>query len=459
MTEGAPRGGRSRPRGAGRPGLRFDLGRRLRVLAGVDEEILDQVPLERTRYVGLGGVVLGTAVVAGVSMWFALSQALGGVHVVLVVPALIWLLIVLNLDRWLVSTVTGIWQQRLMMLIPRLLVAVVLGVIIAEPLVLRVFETAVVQHVIDEREAALSRERALLVECNPQMAATPPPGRGCERARLMSSAAEADMAELAELEKDAAKLRERIRAGRANYQRLFDQATAECAGRKADGTSGKRGMGPLCRRLDAEAKKAMARSDLPGDQRELQNMEARISALRGPLADKQGDFGREIKARIDERLSAMPGKDDPVGLLERLRALHAISSENTYLFAASWLLRLFLVLIDCLPVLVKLMGGTTTYDRMVEHANRTQERVHEKRLQLDMDARIGELELRAHREAEERRRQRQLVDVDGKAADAEARATLEKMIKKRSEELRSQNSGEDRINGTRPHVGMRNPFQ
>ncbi len=455
MTEGAPRGGHSRTRHA----RRFELGRWLRVLAGVDEGILDQVPLERTRYVGLGGVVLGTAVVAAVSMWFALSQVLGGVHVAMVVPALIWLLIVLNLDRWLVSTVTGMWQHRLMMLIPRLLVAVVLGSIIAEPLVLRVFETAVVQHVIDEREAARTKERALLIACNPHMSVAPPRDRGCENARLLSSGTEADTAKIDELEKDAGKLRERIRADKARYDQLFDQATAECAGRKAAGTSGRRGAGPLCKRLDAAAKRFKAGSDLSGNQRRLRDMEEQISALHGPLAAKQSDFRRQIEARIDERLSAMPDKNDPVGLLERMRALHEISAENAYLFAASWLFRLFLILVDCLPVLVKLMGGTTTYDRMVEHANRTQERIYDKRLHLDAEARIGELELRAYRDAEERRKQRQLVDIESKAADAEARADLERMINRRADELRRQSGGKERINGSRPHVDMAGTFR
>ncbi|GHE40166.1 hypothetical protein GCM10017673_48190 [Streptosporangium violaceochromogenes] len=438
---------------------RLELGRRLRALAGANEEILDQVPLERTRYVGLGGVVLGTSVVAAVSMWFALSQVLGGAHIGLVVPSGIWLLIVLNLDRWLVSTVTSIWQQRLMLLIPRLLVAAVLGFIIAEPLVLRVFETALVQHVVDERQAALNRERDLLLKCNPQVPVKPVDERGCDDAKLLASGAEAERARLNRLESDAGTLRRRIRDDRARYERLLDQATSECAGRKTEGTSGDRGMGPLCGRLDRAAKTFMAQSGLTDNQRELQALEARISSLRGPLADRQADYRRRIETRIQERLSTLPGKGDPVGLLERMRALHEITVDNPYLFTASWLFRIFLILIDCLPVLVKLMGGTTAYDRMVDQATRTREKVHEKRLQLTTDARIGELELRAYRETEERRRRRQEIDVAGKGADAEARSTVERMVRLRTEELGRQAGAEERINGSPPDTGMTTSFR
>ncbi|MEV8638302.1 DUF4407 domain-containing protein [Streptosporangium sp. NPDC051023] len=454
MTEGAAhRGGRPRSR----PAVRLDLGRRLRILAGADEGILDQVPLERTRYVGLGGVVLGTAVVAATSMWFALGQVLGGVHIAMVVPALIWLLIVLNLDRWLVSTVTGMWQRRLMMLIPRLLVAVVLGSIIAEPLVLRVFETAVVQHVIDEREDARTDKQALLKKCNP-LTGAPPPGHRCEQADYLTSGAVVDEHRIADLKKDEARLQTQVDHEEEKYEGSLDLANDELFGNKVPGaTSGKPGNGAIYRRDLKNANEAKKRWQ--ASKRELDGVRRQISALGGPLASKREDFGKKIETEIDRKLATMPGKNDPVGILERMRALHELSSENTYLFAATWLFRLFLVLIDCLPVLVKLMGGTTAYDRMVEHATRMRERVHEKRLQLDADAKIGELELRAYDEAEDRRRRRQLIDIEGKAADAEARARREELMNQRAEELNRQSRGKGRINGNHPHVGMTGAFR
>ncbi|WP_371782112.1 DUF4407 domain-containing protein [Streptosporangium subroseum] len=457
MTDDALSGRHSKASNAG-SGRRLDLGRRLRVLAGVDEGLMDQVPLERTRYVGLGGVVLGTAVVAAISMWFALSQVLGGSHIGMLIPTVIWMLIVLNLDRWLVSTVTGMWQRRLLMLIPRLLVAVVLGFIIAEPLVLRVFETAVVQHVVDERQAALNAQQDLLVKCNqPVSAGTSKPG-DCPNARLLVSTTEADVARLDDLKSDADTLRSRVKNDMDRYDELFTKATDECGGVKTEGTSGKRGVGPLCKRLDAAAKRFLTGSELVKNQKKLQSLDDQVAALRGPLADKQVDFGQKLQTIIDERRAAMPAMDDPVGLLERMRALHEVTAENVYLFGASWLFRFFLILIDCLPVLVKLMGGTTTYDRMVDHANRTQEKTHEKRLQLSTDATIGELELQAYRDAEGRRRQRQLIDIDGKAADAEARAAVEEMIKKRTEGMLFQDVKniikEERRNGSHPHVDL-----
>ncbi|GAA3133231.1 DUF4407 domain-containing protein [Planomonospora alba] len=437
---------------------RLDLGRRLRVLAGVDEGILDQVPLERTRYVGLGGVILGTAVVAGISMWFALSQVLGGAHIAMLVPTVIWALIVLNLDRWLVSTVTGMWQRRLLMLIPRLLVAVVLGFIIAEPLVLRVFETAIVQHVVDERQEARNAERDLLVACNPKTPSTAPPPQDCRNALLLASTPAADEARLAQLKEDARRLKAQVDAGSRRHAELIDQATDECAGRDGAGLSGRAGWGPRCRRLQQEADDYAVRNRLSANAAELQALNTQISELSGSLATTRNEYGKRVEDAVEARVAALPGPEDPVGLLERMRALDEVTAENTYLFGASWLFRLFLILIDCLPVLVKLMGGTSTYDRMVEHENRVRERIHDKTLHYSAERRLGELELQAYRDSEDLRRRRQRIDVEGKAADAGMRAEVEEMVRKRAEELSRRGDRTERRNGAHVGTGLTRPF-
>ncbi|GAA5047808.1 hypothetical protein HNP84_000299 [Thermocatellispora tengchongensis] len=428
-------------------GRRLDLGRRLRVLAGVDERVLDQVPLERTRYTGLGGVVLGTAVMAGMSMWFALSQVLGGANVLMVVPVVIWALIVLNLDRWLVSTVAGMWQRRLLMLVPRLLVAVLLGSILAEPLVLRVFDTAIVQHVKDGRQDARDRLRARLVECNPQPPATPARADCGGDSRLLATTPEAMVAEMARMKRDLAALDKRIKTVNERHERLVDQATDECAGRDGRGLSGKRGYGPLCKRLQQQANQVLATSGVEQDKAKREELEDRIAAMNGTLADRQAGYQKAVQDAIDKRVAALPDPAQPVGMLERMRALDELTGDDAYLATGSWLLRLFLIMIDCLPLLVKLMGGTTAYDRMVAEENRRREAVHAKRVSDEADDEIGELDLLAHAKAERRRMRRQEIELERKAADVANRARLEDMINRRTNELRLRGVHEGSRNG------------
>ncbi|MEU6711369.1 DUF4407 domain-containing protein [Nonomuraea sp. NPDC046802] len=433
----APRHGIHRRSAAVWGWLRGDWGRRLRLFAGVDEKVLDRVPLERVRYTGLGGVVLGTAIVAGLSMWFALSQVLGNSHIAMIIPVAIWALIVLNLDRWLVSTATGLWQRRLLILIPRLFVAAVLGIIIAEPLVLRVFETAVVQHVEDQRQQARDRLRAQLVECNPTPPAVPK-RQDCGGSRLLAGTPEANATEIAKLEGDAKQLQRRIDEIDRRHNKYVETARKECAGEggRSSGYSGLVGEGPRCRRAETESRQYLAGSGKPGTLTELASVRRRIANLRAPLAAQQNDYQGRVDAEIGRRIDQLPAPGDTVGLLERMKALDELTLANTYLATASWLVRLLLVLIDCLPVLVKLMGGTTAYDRVVGEELRHREEVQGRRLRLAADKEIGDLELEALHSGEQRRHRRQQIELDRLAADGATRTRREELIFERETALR-----------------------
>jgi hypothetical protein len=122
---------------------RGGLGVQLRRLAGVQESTLDKVPGERARYTSMGGVVLGTAAIATVSMAVAMYAVFGSLtNPVTIVFTLIWGLFILNLDRWLMSTIVDRdgWA-RFVRFLPRIVLAVIFGVIIAEPLLLGVYST------------------------------------------------------------------------------------------------------------------------------------------------------------------------------------------------------------------------------------------------------------------------------------------------------------------------------
>src|SRR5262249_23062243 len=139
----------STPSRAPRP--RIGLGVLLRRLAGVQEDTLDVVPGERARYTSMGGVVLGTAAIATISMGVAMYIVFvpRASPVVIVFPAVftaLWGLFILNLDRWLMSTVVERdgWT-RVVRFLPRIILAVIFGVIIAEPLLLGVYNSAIVK--------------------------------------------------------------------------------------------------------------------------------------------------------------------------------------------------------------------------------------------------------------------------------------------------------------------------
>ncbi|MBN6053877.1 DUF4407 domain-containing protein, partial [Nonomuraea sp. RK-328] len=418
-------------------------------VAGADERLLDRVPHERARYTGLGGVVVSTSVIGGLSMWFFLSQMLGRSHVLMVIPVLVWALTILNLDRWLISAVSVLWRRRLLMLLPRLAVATVLGLVIAEPLVLRFFETAVEQKVRDDRELARTALKDTLIRCNPTPPQQPSSDRCGQNTTLLRVTPAEQVREFSALERRADQLDRQVRRLSAEHTRLNKLATAECRGRKLPGLTGKKGYGPRCREAYQAARDYRRDNGLVGKTEELAQIRREVQRMRGGVTAESTAYGAKVAAEIDKRLDALPVRSDPIGLLERKKALDELTGHDPFLLGFTWLLRLLLLLIDCLPVLVKIMGGTSVYDRLVDAENRKAERLHKEWIETEEDAEVGELALRRAEQGEIRRRRREQLDVDRRRAQAEARAQVRQMVNERTSELLREGEATSGVNGSR----------
>lgn len=129
-------------------------------LSGASPDILNKCPSDVPKYVGLGGVVLTTAIIAGVSCAVALRMAINAHLLLCVLVGLIWSAMILNLDRWIVSSIQrqDTLAANLWITLPRLGLAVVLGAVISEPLVLWLFEEQIADELSvmqQERQAQL----------------------------------------------------------------------------------------------------------------------------------------------------------------------------------------------------------------------------------------------------------------------------------------------------------------
>ncbi len=139
-----PRLRRSDPR---RPKL--SLIRRMAVLGGADNDVLDEVPEEVPRFVQMFLVLGGTALVSALSMMFALLTGVR-VSILLAIPlAIVWGLIIFNLDRFLTSTMRSTKNvfRLLGLAFPRVIMAALIGIVVAEPLVLQVFQNDIAREV------------------------------------------------------------------------------------------------------------------------------------------------------------------------------------------------------------------------------------------------------------------------------------------------------------------------
>ena len=387
---------------------KYDPARWLRMLAGIDERLLRQVWFERARHTALGGIILGTGLIAAFSMWVAINEALGYTSVLAVLPALIWLVFIVSLDRVLVSTMVGQgrrWGSFLM----RLALAMVFGFIIAEPLTIRVFQTAIEQHIHEERAQQLDDLRSTLIACNSaeRVAGTAPAPAGCERFLLsFDKSPVAVQAELASRRKAADSLSASIDADNAELARLTDLARKECAGTSGPGLTGVAGYGPDCRDRNRDVDSFNATHPLKTNTDELAAQRAKIATLEAELSESQATFEQTRNTLIEARVKDMRDHQGPIGFLERMDALHTLAASSLALFIATWAVRLLFVLVDCLPVVVKFSGGVSEYDKVFRAQSgrsvqeyerdmdllRDKEDAHLRRRRTDLD-----LDLQRHR--------------------------------------------------------------
>lgn len=349
------------------------IARRMRMLTGVREELLDAIPAERTRYTALAAVMICTASIGGFSLFFALSEILGNAEPWFVPLAAFWAVFILCIDCWLVSSTAGSrWRTRVSVLLPRLAIAAVFGMVIAEPLVLRVFQTGIVSHVQQQRQEAIDSLQTALVDCNPIPGITPtptppPPPGGCSGMTLnISNPAAATQTRINVLQGQESALQAQVNTETQQLTGLQNIVNEECNGDSGAGLTSIFGDGPACQKDEQDVANYRATHPIGTQEAQLTSLQTQITTVQGSLSGQQASYRAAIAQAISKRLQRETQPSAPIGMAERFQALTYLSLSNAFIGVASWFVRIFFILIDCLPVLVKFIGGSTPYDRLVD---------------------------------------------------------------------------------------------
>ena len=115
--------------------------------AGVNKKILRQCPADYAKYAGIGGTILFTALMAMLSGGYALYFVFKSAKIAMLFGCF-WGCLIFNLDRFIVNTmysdgkVTISWREFYSGL-PRIIMAIFLGVVISTPLELKIFESEI----------------------------------------------------------------------------------------------------------------------------------------------------------------------------------------------------------------------------------------------------------------------------------------------------------------------------
>ncbi|WP_350348817.1 DUF4407 domain-containing protein [Agromyces sp. G08B096] len=348
-------------------------------LAGAREDVLERAPGQRQRYVAMGIVLIATAAVSAAAASFALAMALTAPVWVAVVVGLMWGLVILAIDRMLV---VGMPRQprasaNLLVALPRVALALVIGVVVATPLTLQVFE----------REIAAETEVMALE---------------AKQAFEEELAADPRYAEIDELAASVAAQRELITAGgrdalaadpdyvaaqqaTAAAQAAYDEANRVWLA-ELDGTGGTGivGDGPITqsKKLDRDGKLAALDAAKAAEAEAKAQAEARLEAgaaesvaqAEATLAEDSERLDRLVAARDLETARFEAAADQSTGMLARLEALWRIGERNTLLGFAHLMIALLFVCIELMPVLTKTLQNLmapTAYDEVATITDET----------------------------------------------------------------------------------------
>lgn len=291
--------------------------------AGAHEKLLKQFPSEHSKYSGLGAVLLATFVLATLSAGYAIYTVFGN-WLWTIGFAIIWGLIIFNFDRFLVSTMRkyGVSRRKqIMMAIPRLFLALLIGVVIARPLEMKIFEKEINVKMTENLHKKIQLNDSLLaMEYKNQLV-----NAATEKQQLLGR-------KLA------------IEDTLHNLQTSYLQ--------EADGTGGsmQRGIENITRlKQDAfNLSRTQFAPELLSLEQNMRSQDSIIGTAKASMEDKRKRFETAAIANM--------------GFLERNKALADLSAQESSVFWASLLISMLIILIEIGPVLSKLMMPLGPYD-------------------------------------------------------------------------------------------------
>lgn len=444
------------------------------MLGGADLKVLEHAPSEKNGLVSLGLVVLATASVAGTSMFFAIANALGQPWPVALVVGVVWGAIIVALDRLLIKSMQGVYGAKALWYgLPRVLMALVIGVVVSIPITLQIFDREIVNQVhLNNVAAAASasaevehgplaqRLKTVEEEIAENEAVLRGDVQGLTSPELETAQLEFDEATTTSEAADAAKT--------SAYKVMVCEKEGAGDNPECDGLASQTaGEGPLYDARVREYQDALAKSNaaterLVAAQKSLN--EARTNAvasddavveeaqqeaqnlLCGPSistsdAERTSGAATEVDPECPGGLRAeavqlrqqMERAQDPTtfedntGMLARLQALHELSSNNWLGGTAHYAIALLFIIIELMPVTVKTLlafRGESQYDRI---ARRLQEdELNELEIAVDTDQVQRDREMRKREEVREDMLQREIVL--GKTANAHVAEQMESIL-------------------------------
>ena len=327
--------------------------------SGAHVGTLKKYPIEHNKYVGIGATIFFTALFASLSGGYAMYFVFNGNPFAVgfaILFGLLWGLAIFNMDRYIVSSINkeGTTGQQIAQASPRILLAIMIGVVISRPLELKIFDKEIRQKLKTAYLKGQHRKIDTLQKTYNEKYAM-------------------ELSKDNDLKKEKDSLEKDI--NRSRYE-----LNQEVFGDKTNQTSGIQGYGTY-----AKQKQAV-----------LQEKEERLKEVMGNMGtmdnylSQRKDFEGVNSTRMFtphelDSLSNVAGFSDRNWALGQLTYNENGTRDlDTYL-AISFIGYLF-ILFECLPVFVKLMSPKGPYDVALNKVSESDIYFAEKDKEREMEA-------------------------------------------------------------------------
>lgn len=331
------------------------------ICAGANREVLRQCPTDYAKYAGTGGTILFTAIMAAISGGYAISFVFQDAP--LYVPfgfGIIWGLMIFNLDRFMVNTMYSDGKHTISKVeflggLPRIILAIFLGIVISTPIEIRIFQDKIKsQLIIDQGKVGDDVRKAhdLLYQqrkdIEDQIST-----RNNQLTDLRAGRLDGVSGRVADKEKEL----------KEAENRLYNETNG-------DGITKKKGYGPAAKQLENQVnrlKGELANLRLEEKQNNANN-QTYIRQRTVSVQNEIDEYNRRL-VEVDKKIAEVEkegseGQKALTGFCAQINALNEIASfsENMSLFLARLFISLLFIAIEVIPTLFKMMVAYGPYD-------------------------------------------------------------------------------------------------
>lgn len=296
------------------------------ICSGANRHILRQCPTEYSKYFGIGGTIFFTAVMATLSGGYAFFTIFKR-QLLAVVFGLFWGALIFNLDRFIVNTMYSdgkhtISKEEIIGGLPRIIIAIFLGIVISTPLEMKIFEDRIKSQIIKDNARRTNDTR--------------------ETASADYKKVEALQREESELKKERKVLSDKLLAAQEELKK------------EGEGTalSGKVGHGPIYNEKKMYVESCQKALDDWDDQNKTTL--ARIAKEIESRSQSTAKFENDISEGLESK-----------GFCVRYEAFSNIKKEVPAVRIVSIFIMLLFIIIETAPTLFKMMITSGPYDELL----------------------------------------------------------------------------------------------